>query len=117
MLSTMYGPQCLNTLRSRCQRVTGPRKPLSAKATPFVLVVKFTGKILTTASSSGYSAVHSRVSDKKDIMGGGVSSAAAEQMEDMMAYSLLLGRAITCMTFPGILLCRLHVVTFISSVP
>lgn len=31
-----------------------------------------------------------------------MSSAAAEQMEDMMAYSVLLGRTITCMSFPGI---------------
>lgn len=34
-------------------------------------------------------------------MGGGVSCAAAEQMEEMMAYSVLLGRTITCMSFPG----------------
>lgn len=34
-------------------------------------------------------------------MGGGVSSVAAEQMEEMMAYSVLLGRTITCMSFPG----------------
>lgn len=34
-------------------------------------------------------------------MGGGASSAAAEQMEEMMAYSVLLSKTITCMTFPG----------------
>lgn len=34
-------------------------------------------------------------------MGGGVSSAGAEHMDDMMAYSALLGRTITCMSFPG----------------
>lgn len=34
-------------------------------------------------------------------MGGGVSTAAAEQMDEMMAYSVLLGRTITCMSFPG----------------
>lgn len=34
-------------------------------------------------------------------MGGGASSAAAEQMEEMMAYSVLLSKTITCMSFPG----------------
>ncbi|CAM9511676.1 unnamed protein product [Ectocarpus sp. 13 AM-2016] len=34
-------------------------------------------------------------------MGGGASSAAAEQMEEMIAYSTLLSKTITCMTFPG----------------
>lgn len=34
-------------------------------------------------------------------MGGGASSTAAEQMEEMVAFSALLGRTITCMNFPG----------------
>lgn len=34
-------------------------------------------------------------------MGGGASSAAAEQMEEMVAFSSFLGQAVTCMNFPG----------------
>ena len=45
-------------------------------------------------------------------MGGGVSSAAAEHMEEMVAYSVLLGRNITCMSFPGIHLFALRFVSF-----
>ncbi|CAM9870773.1 unnamed protein product [Choristocarpus tenellus] len=34
-------------------------------------------------------------------MGGGASSIASGQMEEMMAYSVLLGRTITALSFPG----------------
>lgn len=47
-------------------------------------------------------------------MGGGVSSAAAVQMDEMMAYSVLLGKTITCMSFPGTKLTRRLGVKFLG---
>lgn len=42
-----------------------------------------------------------RVDHTRNTMGGGVSSAASEQMGEMMAYSVLLSKTITRMSFPG----------------